>query len=255
MNENKFKELINKEIDDLISFEEKTKLHEYLEKYPEAMKEYQNLVQSVKILDKIEEIEPPEGMKSKIINSIDLNRYAFKQKKKRNFNLTLFDWLYYPKPKLAFSFATGTTFGLLAYALFFSNLIQKNPIEHSELTGTIGISKISGIEKIDIIPISIEKVLGEVVIKRHNRLVWFEIKLETENKIEIILEFEKNSFNFENYNNDLDIQAGADYVKTTVEMNKNFILFLLKRSEPIATIDLKMFLSGELRFFQKIDID
>ena len=124
MNENQFIDLVNKEIDDIISLNEKKDLHEYLDTHPEAMKKYQELILTARTLNKLDKVEPPEYLKSQIMNSIDLNRYTVKQKKNSFFNFPIFDWLFYPKPKFALSFATGTIFGLLLFALFFSDIVE-----------------------------------------------------------------------------------------------------------------------------------
>ena len=97
MNEEKFIDLINKEIDGIISAQEKKGLMEYLEKNPEAKQKYQDLVDSTKYLDKLDEVEPPEELKSRIMNSIDFNRYTAKKKKKYIIKFPSVDFLLTPK--------------------------------------------------------------------------------------------------------------------------------------------------------------
>ena len=255
MNEKKFIDLINKEIDGIISAQRKKSLVEYLEKNPGVKQKYHNLTKSIKYLEKLDEVEPPEDLISRIMNSIDFNRYTAKQKKKCKIKFPLLDFLLTPKPKLAYAFAFGTVFGFLVYSIFVADVIQPDRIEPSDVTGTMGINNISSIENIATIPVSLDKISGEIVVNQHNRLVWFDIKLESAFKSEIVLEFGKNTFNFENYNNNPDIQSGNDFVKAPLNMDKHFPLFLLKRIEPTTAIDLKLFHSGKLTFTKRIEIN
>ena len=58
MNEEKFIDLINKEIDGIISAQEKRILMEYLENNPGVKQNYKDLVDSTKYLDKFEPFGP-----------------------------------------------------------------------------------------------------------------------------------------------------------------------------------------------------
>jgi hypothetical protein len=255
MNEEKFIDLINKEIDGIISTQEKKSLLHYLEENPEAKQKYFNLTRSIKHLDKLHDVEPPEELKSRIMNSIDFNRYTAKQKKKPKIKFPLLDFLITPKPKLAYAFAFGTVFGFLVYSIFVANLIQSDRIEPSDITGTMAVNNLSSIKNIATIPVSLDKIAGEIVVNRYNSLIWFDIKLESSIKTEFVLEFAKNTFNLQNYNKNPDIHSGEDFVKIPLNMDKKSPIYLLKRNGSVTAIDLKLFHSDKLLFIKKIEIN
>ena len=165
------------------------------------------------------------------------------------------DWLFYPKPKLAFSFFTGTIFGLLIYAFFISGLLQKSTNGYSNLTGTIGVKESTDIQNIASVPISLSEVSGDINVRQHDRFVWFDINLQTANELEILLEFEENTFNFKNYNNDPNIQTGHSFVKTKLILGEHLHIFLLKQVDPTTPIIVQLILSDELLFSKDIEIN
>ena len=72
MIDQKYIELINHEIDGVITPKQKSMLDNYLKKNPQAEKLYQELIATSKIIDQIPAIEPSENLKKRIMNSIDL---------------------------------------------------------------------------------------------------------------------------------------------------------------------------------------
>ena len=78
MIDQKYLELINKDIDDTISAPEKEVLDEYLKINPEAYSMHQELMEMDKLLDKLPDNDPSDSLKARILNSIDFNRYTIK---------------------------------------------------------------------------------------------------------------------------------------------------------------------------------
>lgn len=70
MIEERYVELMNRQLDGLITEAESRKLREYLSKNDKAQRAYEDLVNMARALGKVEEVQPPVYLKSHILNSI-----------------------------------------------------------------------------------------------------------------------------------------------------------------------------------------
>ncbi|MCB0753910.1 MAG: hypothetical protein KDC52_20735, partial [Ignavibacteriae bacterium] len=68
-------ELMNKDIDKIISASEKKKLDKYLKENEEAKILHKELLRTEELLDTIPENVASENLKKRILNSIDYNMY------------------------------------------------------------------------------------------------------------------------------------------------------------------------------------
>jgi hypothetical protein len=68
--EEKYVELMNREIDGLNSRAESAELEKYLHRNPEAGRYYRELLFVAGALNRVPEVEPPAGLKASILNSI-----------------------------------------------------------------------------------------------------------------------------------------------------------------------------------------
>ena len=75
MIDRKYIELINYEIDGIITPEQRSQLQEYLLKNPKAKKLYQELTATNSMVNSMPEIEPTENLKKRVLNSINFNKY------------------------------------------------------------------------------------------------------------------------------------------------------------------------------------
>src|ERR1039457_7000151 len=105
MVDQKYFELINKEIDNTISASEKELLDRYLKSNPEACVMSQELAETEKLLDKMPDKDPSVSLKQRILNSIDFDRYGYKKKRSiAGYFSAAFSG---PRKKLTTSFAFG----------------------------------------------------------------------------------------------------------------------------------------------------
>ena len=109
----KYIELINKEIDQVTTPDEKAELQKYLQANKSAMDYYNDLQLTNDYLDRLPDHEPSENLKKQIINSINFNKYSPNQKKHY-----AWDFLFSPKLRIAYTFALGLIIGIIIYALF-----------------------------------------------------------------------------------------------------------------------------------------
>lgn len=194
MNDAELTELIHKEIDGIISEEEKAALHEFLKSNPSAKKNYLQLRRTIELLDKVGEVEPPPHLQNRIMNSIDANRYTTKSE--NNLLNKIFAWILSPGPKLAFAFAMGIVLGIFCYSLFQSALIREKSLNTQELTGTMGLNEPSAFSELRTIPVKLGEIQGFIVLKRFHNQVLFDVKLTSRQPIRLKLNFNENNLQF-----------------------------------------------------------
>ena len=112
MIDEKYIELMNKEIDGLNTPQESAELKSYLKDEPEAQKQFNNLLDVSKSLEQLEEIEPSPELKKSIINSINWKKYSTKEKKRRSF--LGFTQLKF-NVKYAYVFTCGLILGIIGF--------------------------------------------------------------------------------------------------------------------------------------------
>ncbi|MCU0643870.1 MAG: hypothetical protein MUC94_06380 [bacterium] len=154
MIDEKYIELMNKEIDGVITKSEQERLHNYLSANSEAQKLYNDLRQTSELLSKIPRVEPSPNIKKYVMNSIDLNRYS-KATKPGRLKALVSNLLIKPTPKLAYAFALGILVGILVYSALLENVISKRGTDVADFYGTIGIDEKAGFKTIQSMPIAL----------------------------------------------------------------------------------------------------
>ena len=136
MIDKKYLELINKDIDKIISADEKKALLKFLGENPDAGNLYNELTKTGQMLNHLPDREPSPDLQSRILMSIDHNRYSPK-----NNPLAVFgDFISALKTKWAFSFSFGLAAGIVLLAVILSvTSLVRTSIE-KDIYGTIGIT-------------------------------------------------------------------------------------------------------------------
>ena len=129
MIEERYKELMNLEIDGVISQEEKNELDRHLDRNPEAKRYFEELRALTDLLDSHEHIEPPEAFEEKISGHI------FRESAKTHKD-TGRGWRFGRQPAL--SFVTGLAAGLVLFALVYFVTERGAITDYDRLYGTIG---------------------------------------------------------------------------------------------------------------------
>jgi hypothetical protein len=155
MTDNKFLELVNKEIDGLITPQEKIKLDQFILNNPDAGKLYQELIETEKTLDLLLSNDPSENLRKNILNSIDLSRYSKPLKKDFRKMITSF----VPAPKMLITFSLGVVVCLIVLSAIFRTPDIFSPFDSDDVSGTIGLSNSRIIESV---PVSASGIEGNI---------------------------------------------------------------------------------------------
>ncbi len=180
--------LMNKEIDGIISPRESEKLRDYLKMNPEAMKYYNDLKNSLALLNKIPENDPPENLKKSIMNSIDRNRYLQNTGKQKKMSSRAGNYLH---PRFAMAIVLGIVIGIAVYPIFFTG--DKNA-ENYNVNGTIGL--VDEISEISNTAISAERVNGSVKLFKNRDSFWFDVEIFTQKNFSFNFGYDKTKFIF-----------------------------------------------------------
>lgn len=191
MIDSKTEDLINRDIDGVLSPKETNRLSEYLSTDPEAQNYYDEIENLSKMLAQVEEVAPGPNLKKNILNSIPVQKYQNEENRERT---PLFSaWNFRPNYRLTLAFAFGLIIGFFTYS-FVTDLPPNN---NSNLIGTI---LLNGSEDrfrpADQAEITLPEINGTVSSQYAENVVLFRVDLTTDSEIEVVVEFDGNDLRF-----------------------------------------------------------
>lgn len=229
MMEERYVELINKEIDGLNTPSESQELKSYLSKNEEARKFYDDLLRTAKALKRVEEMQPPSYLKNHILNSIKFgpaplaSRPAWMTKVVEIFQRR-------PLPRYALVFAAGLCVGILLI-IFANPFGNDNVPDVSKLSGSmILLTDLSHLQTIDSVWVNNEGINGTFKTYRSEGkvLVEFAVKSPEDLKVELNSDPEQLTFGgvsrLEGAESDV-IVTGGKIVFTGVKSDHSIITF------------------------------
>jgi len=233
----KYIELMNKSIDNLISDEEKIRLEYYLAENKEAKGYFDELLLTGKYLNEMTDPVPSESLKKRIVNSIDFSRYSpstfhnQSHKLRRIFNF-----------KYAVTFAVGLLAGIFIYSLF---VLNSENINTNEISGTMATTE--NAVTIEEIPLNFPGITGKIEMKAQEKNFWFSIKSNSVKPVDFIISYPEQ-VQFENIkpenSGNLSISSGIDYIKTTISGSQNFNIMFKSNTLTTSPIHLELLQSG-----------
>lgn len=253
MIDEKYIELIHKDIDGIIRPEEQEMLKAYLNENPEAQTLYRELQQTVQMLNQVEEIEPPANLKKSIMKSIDANKR--KTRRWKAASVSVISRLF---AKPAYAFAGGMVAGLLFYGVVVENMIQKYSPDTNGLHGTIGISEDIDGKKAQTEPVTLPEIKGTLSLWQAENAVWVEANLTTPYECDIILEYDPTQIRFEvmPMQGSYAILENSDqFVRINGSGEMRYNIFFTRLSQNPVPVNIKLFISGTERYHHQFMID
>jgi hypothetical protein len=251
MTEKQYIELINKEVDGLLSEKEKDQLQNYLEKDPKAKSLYQEINKTSDMRKFVDDIDPSTNLKKGILNTIDINRYASEHR--TNFlRLTISDWYTRLNPKLVYAFAAGVIIGLIMYSVFLTEAIQDQPLDNIKFYGTIGIPENANISQLDQVTLDFPEVTGTVGFYKFDDIIWFEIDMTNSDRCTIAFKFDPTKIIFDSFkplkHSINSVGNKKNIVTLTVNENGHFLLLFRQNSTENTQINLQITPATEAPF-------
>ncbi len=191
MIDSKTEDLINRDIDGVLSPKETNRLSEYLSTDPEAQNYYDEIENLSKMLAQVEEVDPGPNLKKNILNSIPVQKYQNEENRERT---PLFSaWNFRLNYRLTLAFALGLIVGFFTYS-FFTDLPLNN---NSDLIGTILLNGTDAkFKPADQAEITLPEIIGTVSSQYAENVVLFRVDLTTDSEIEVVVKFDGNDLRF-----------------------------------------------------------
>jgi len=249
----KYIELINKEIDGIISPEEQEQLQAYLQENPEAQKLYRELIRTAGMLNQIEEIEPSIHLKKRIMNAVGFHKHTPPQHKV----IPGIKW--FTKPGYILAFVSGVFIGLLVYALLPDTITQKSATDNTGMSGAIGIHGKNEIGESKKVSVMLPEIKGTLSLKQFDEnLVELETNLASPYECEIVLQFDPAQIRFDVVplqGRFAVLESGEHYVKIKSSGKIQYNIFFTRISSNSAPLGVKLFVSGTERYSHQFMID
>jgi hypothetical protein len=134
MIDNRYLELMNKEIDGQNSSAESAELRGYLESNTEARTYYAELCGVVEVFGEAGEVQPPGNMEQRILSSINERRALEDVRREKTSRLSN---IFSPRKKLGFAFAAGIAVGLVVLLVIYRALPESSSLRMKDLYGTL----------------------------------------------------------------------------------------------------------------------
>jgi len=240
MIDSKYIELMNKEIDNVISNDEKIKLHDYLSSNEDAKEYFNGLLLTNQYLDELPDGNPSENLKKQILNSINFNRYSPKVKSRSS-------WSYFFNPKLKFvyTFAMGLIAGLIIYGVITD---YTNNFNTEDVSGTIGIEN-KNVNTLEQIPLSISNISGTIEVMNQENKFWLNVDLISSQKYDLIVTYPDN-IKFENIKPERGSNFSCNIDKNNITTSNSglqqYSLLFSQNNLSSAKLNLKISKSGKI---------
>jgi len=249
-------ELINYDIDGVITPKQKSLLHKFLRDNPEAEKLYTQLIATNMRLTEIPQLEPTENLKKRIMNSINFDQYSVESKTAWITNLNI-DWVFHPKSKLAFAFVLGMFMTLLFLIPFWLQEIQDTHRDDINFLGTMGLDNINELKPLKQIDLNLMNTQGMVQFKKFGQFFILDLNINCDDQTEMVFEYDPTHLHLIDINpvsTNQTIKIENSFIKiSNANLIESLLLFSSESTES-KSLNLKVFQAGSLAYNQKIDL-
>lgn len=254
MIEEKYIELIHKDIDRTISSEEKESLEQYLSINSEAKNLHKDLLRTEELLDHLPENDPSSNLKKRILNSIDYNKYT--SKKRKAFVPAYLSSLFSgSRIKIASSFAVGlVAVGIIISAIFYSSYFN-GLSDNENILGTIGLAESETIESVIV---NNPNISGKIEISKISNSYDFNIDLKSSEIYSLQIEYDPDNITYddsslENLKN-IRIEKGTDNINLISNDAQSYSLSFYSKIVTPENFAIKIFKDGNKLFEQEVHL-
>jgi hypothetical protein len=257
MKDDRYIELINKEISGDITPREMAELSRYLSDYPDARKMRRELHRASELLSEVGDVEPPPHLKHHIMNSVDFSRYRTKARQPvmeflgRVRHLSL-------RPRLAYAFAAGVAFGLVLFSVLLSDSWDRYSPDLGDLYATIGVGKDADFRRIERLPLDLPEVSGRVDLMRSADLLILDVSLASTRPYEVRVLYDPAEARFNGLLPESGwkslAEVGDGWVSTSGSGEGRFHLSLTKLEESALPVGLEVVVSDQVVLSHRFNV-
>lgn len=192
MIDEKYRELMHREIDGDLSSEEAHKLEEYLSSEPEAARYYRDLLRTVGMLEMASEIEPPPDSSDRILAAVFPRREKTGDETRAAGTSLLGSLGTLFRKRHAYAFSAGLLIGIVLMAVILLEFApDQDFLRNDDLRGTLGIEKGTQFDAVtEFHNFTIAGASGSVRSgTMHGRIVT-ELKISSPSTISIVFEYD-----------------------------------------------------------------
>jgi len=226
-------ELIHKNIDGLLTEEEKAAFEKLISEDSEAAALYQELSQMSDILAQAQPETPPAYLSKHIMNSLAPDRYQVKPK--NTFVSSAKKYLAVINLRMLYAFSSGLAVAAVVFVLYLTSAGNRNVGDYNVLQGALVRNNTENqVSQMVEIPISFDGLEGIAKFRKMNMCIGVEIELNSSNRYQIEINFDLIDYNIlsiVNHSGDIGIQTSDSraLILNGVGTNKWEIIF-----EPIS---------------------
>ncbi len=201
MNLERFHELLNKEIDGLNSPAESQELSAYVQSNAEARELHQDLLKLSNALSRVQEVDPPQSLKSDILSAIRLSQKSPASKP------SLVQWVKdliesRTTFQYAYVFSAGLLIGIAIYSMLSVNSVTRNATDPASVSGSIILNSTAypfaaghGVQ----FDIEGQAISGSVTTKYSSDLAVIEIDVQSNELVDVAVNFNPEILRFKGY--------------------------------------------------------
>ncbi|MFQ5771498.1 MAG: anti-sigma factor family protein [bacterium] len=256
MIDKKYIELINYEIDGVLSDAESAVLKEYLANNSEAQELYDDLNKLSKKLQQASEIEPPVNLKKYILNTIPVNKYATKGKS-RLLESFAPAWQFRFKFNYVYVFSVGLIVGIIITSLLLNRTYSLDP---SNLTGALLINKsLDSFKTGERHDIKLQAVKGSIHFKYAKEIILAELFLKAPQQVNLTLSFNHQDVAFQSFSHSnasgIHLEVSDGELKLSHAGEQRYFFIFKDKTFTETTMNIKIVSESTLLFEQSYVIN
>ncbi len=182
-------DLIHREIDGETSPQESERLHQLMEKDAEARTLFRQLREMTRLLNRVEEAEPPPTLRPRVLRALSQRR-GQTARQRPGFAEILAAWKRRFTPQLGLAFAAGAVVALALFLLISPRLRRPAALDVRDLTGTLlrGAEE-SSLAVVETVPFSVAGAEGSLTVRSAEQAIWLDLSLQSGMPTDFRLQF------------------------------------------------------------------
>jgi hypothetical protein len=235
-------DLIQKDVDGLLSRKEQEKLDRLLAVNPKARRLHKDLVRLSTRLNTVPSHEPPEHLSEKIMNQLPQGLYHVGHQ--RHPLAAFCNRLKHINTQLVYAFSAGLSVASLLFIIYMGTSGQDSPVDEQMVSGALLLER-GGADAMETFMVELQGVRGSVTCVATADGIVAEIAVTAERGFEFRVSFDQSAFSIQNIRAPRDGDVGAlsvDAVGVTLtgSRTQNWEVILQPRHASVAVLTFRL---------------